>query len=298
MFIVAIVLLVLGGIARLVAVGVLPASRSAVKWTARGLVAFGVLFLFFSSFTIVSTKNVGVKTSFGAPAGEIGDGLHVKWPWQKVTEMDAAIQTDSHTAGGCINVRIANQQTACVPISIRWRIVQGKADELFKDYRTFEHVRDSLVTRYLTASVNNQLRGYNPLNSIGLSPAQGGNGNPSLSEIAGRITVQMRKEVGGQIDVLNTLIPIIHFDDATQKRINQLQQQIALTRIAEQEIKTNDARSRANNALAKSVATTPNVLVSTCLDILSTMVKQGQSVPPGFSCWPGSGLSGIIAGGK
>jgi regulator of protease activity HflC (stomatin/prohibitin superfamily) len=261
------------------------------------VVAGAVVLLFACSFVSVSTKNVGIETSFGAISGELGNGAHLIAPWKSVTEMDAAVQTDSFVKQDCLSVRIANQQTACVDVSIRWRINPSKAGELFKNFRTFEHVRDSLVTRELTQAVNNQFSNYNPLNSVigGLLP-KGQVRNPSLSVIALRVTKQMREEIGHQIEILNTIIPIAHFDSQTQSRINQLQQQIALTRIAEQQKVTNKAQADANKKLAPSISNNPNVLVAQCLDILNSMVKTHQTIPAGFSCWPGSNkLTGVIA---
>jgi hypothetical protein len=267
-------------------------GRTIVRSTGFVLLGLTLLLFFIGSIKMVGTKDVGIETSFGKTSGELSNGLHFAPPWVNVSAMDAAIQTDSYTTSGtCLNVRIANQQTACVDISIRWRIVPSQADNLFQNYRTFDNVRDSLVTRELKAAINNQLTSYNPLNSVeGAS-----NSNPPLSQIALGVTAQMKREIGSQIEVLNTIIPIMTFDPQTQARINQLQQQIALTRIAEQEQKTNQAQSKANQALAASVNTSPNVLVAQCLAILSTMVKNGQSVPAGFSCWPGSGVAGVIA---
>jgi hypothetical protein len=240
----------------------------------------------------VGTKDVGIETSFGKTAGELGPGIHLTPPWINVTTMDAAIQTDSYTKQDCLSVRVAYQQTACVHVSIRWRIEPNDADSLFQNYRTFENVRDSLVTRELTTAVNNQLENYNPLNSV----AGAQSSNPPLQQIAQNVTAQMQSEIGRDgIHVLNTLIPFIGFDPETQGRINQLQQQVALTRIADQEIVTNKAQAQANGALARSVNKTPNVLVAQCLTILNQMVKQGQSVPAGFSCWPGGSLTGVIA---
>lgn len=256
---------------------------------------FTVVLLFISCIQVVSTKNVGIETAFGSTQGELSNGLHFVAPWINVTEMDAAIQTDSYTGDNCLNVRIANQQTACVDVSIRWRIKPKKADELFQNYHTFENVRDSLVTRELIAAVNRQLGDYNPLNSVQYGAPVGVPTNPSFATIAQRVTSQMGSEIGGQIEVLNTIIPYVSFDSQTQSRINQLQQQIALTRIAEQAKATNIAQATANRALAASVNTSPNVLVAQCLTILQEMVKNGQAVPPGFSCWPGGSLTGVIA---
>src|ERR1700761_5360038 len=168
-----------------------------VAFSALGLT---VIFLLASSIQIVSTKNVGIETSFGKTSGHLSNGIHLTAPWVTVTEMDAAIQTDSYTGSSCLDVRIANQQTACVNISIRWRIQPDQADYLFQNYRTFDNVRDSLVTRELTAAVNNQLTNYNPLNSISATSTGAANypTNPSLTQIATKVTDQMRREIRQQ----------------------------------------------------------------------------------------------------
>lgn len=272
------------------------------KWFVIALAIILALETFAYSFTIVSTKNVGIETEFGAVTGHLSNGPHLIAPWATVTEMDAAIQTDSYTDsktddGPCISIRIGNQQTACVSTSIRWRINPAHADYLFKNYRTFDHVRDSLVTRELTQALNQQFSNYNPLNSLSTTNP-GDKRNPPLQVYAKRVADQMRREISSEgIEVLNTFIPYVSFDSQTQNRINQLQQQFALTRIAQQEKITNEAQAAANKALAASVNTSPNVLVSQCFSILSEMVKQGQTVPPAFSCWPGQHTGvGVIAG--
>jgi regulator of protease activity HflC (stomatin/prohibitin superfamily) len=131
---------------------------------------------FFSSFTTVSTKNVGIVTTFGHPDGELSNGAHFIAPWSKVTEMAANVQTDQYLGNSdndtsnsqqpCMDVRIANQSIACVEVTIRWRIVPGSAPELFRDYKTFDHVRDSLVTLNLKSALNNAFADYNPLSIL------------------------------------------------------------------------------------------------------------------------------------
>lgn len=275
---------------------------SSAKWLYMSAIAclvLAILMLGKATLVQVSTKNVGVETTFGKPSGELPNGLHLKWPWEKVTEMDAAIQTDTYVKSNCFQVRIANQQTACVHINFQWRINPTAAQQLFRDYRTFDHVREALVTRRLTAVVNEQLANYNPLNSVaGSDLPPGERRNPTLTQIAKGVNAQMAQEIGGKngsIEVLSTIIPLITFDSETQGRINQLQQQVALTRVAQQSQKTASAQAAANKKLSASVSNAPNVLVSHCISILETMVKNGQAVPAGFSCWPGSKLAGVIA---
>jgi regulator of protease activity HflC (stomatin/prohibitin superfamily) len=277
-----------------------PSPKKVVKVVGSVFLGLGLLFMLISSIAIVSTKNVGIETAFGRTSGHLSNGFHLIPPWDSVTEMDAAIQTDSYTRGNCLDVRIANQQTACVDISIRWRIESSAADYLFQNYRTFENVRDSLVTRELRAAINAQLADYNPLNSIQTTFTPGGPTNPSLNQVAGRVTDQMRREIGANIVVLNTIIPFISFDPATQARLNQLQQQEALTRVAQAQEQTNLAQSAANNALAQSVNNSINVLISKCLDIQQEIVKNGGI--PYSSCFSGTGSGGstnvVVTPGK
>jgi regulator of protease activity HflC (stomatin/prohibitin superfamily) len=258
-----------------------------------GVAALAVLLFVSSCLTQVSTKEFGVTTAFGRPVGSLTNGLHVKAPWDKVTEIDAAIQTDSHVQGepgSCLAVRIAHQIVACADVSIRWRIQDGAADALFQNYRDFDNIRASLVTRELSASLNKAFEDYDPL----AVDEKGNSTAPALSALSTGVATQMQAEIGSQITVLSVIVPVLHFDANTQGRINALQAQIAQTRIADQSIQTATAQALANAKLATSVAKDPNVLVNKCYDLVSEMIAKGQQVPVGFSCWPGSQSSVVV----
>jgi len=258
------------------------------------MVVAAVLLLF--SFTaIVQTRDIGIVTSFGRPIRNLDNGLHPKLPWQKVSTLDGAIQTDSYTGtGGCTDIRIGNESTACVDNSIRWRIKPDAGDVLFRDYHTMHTIRDSLVTRELKASLNDALSDYNPLDQIQANDA---GAKPNLNEFAASVTESMQSEIGDQIEVLNVIIPIIRFDDSTQQKINAYQAEVANTRIAEQREKTASAQAAANRNLSKSVSQDPNVLVSKCFDTLDEMVRNHVAVPAGFSCWPNGGSALVVPSG-
>jgi regulator of protease activity HflC (stomatin/prohibitin superfamily) len=271
-----------------------PVVRRSLRWASAALWALAAVVLVVASTVIVSTKNVGVVTSFGRPVANLSNGFHVIAPWDRVTEMDAAIQTDGHVrsgdAGGCISVRIAHQAVACADTSIRWRIREDQAATLFQDYRDFSNVGDSLVTRELSSTMNGVFESYDPLaiDEAGTSTA------PSLNALSQQVTTQMQAQVGRQVDVLNVMVSVVHFDADTQSRINALQAQVAQTRIAQQAEQTANAQAAANAALAASVSQDPNVLVSRCFDLLNEMVNKQQAVPAGFSCWPGGGSSVLV----
>lgn len=249
-----------------------------------------VMFLAWSCLTIVSTRNVGIVTSFGKPVGTLSNGIHVKWPWQHVPELNGTIRTDSQTGGfqdgKCQNgtpVRLANNSTACVDNTIRWRIQPAAGDALFRDYINDSNIRDSLVTRELNATLNAVFASYNPLSPDAAS-------GPKLGDLSDQVTKLLQQKIGAQIEIQNVIISIVHFDQQTQDKINAYQAQIANTRIAEESQKTAAAQAEANRILADSVSRDPNVLVSRCLDLINS----GKQLPVGFQCIPGNGLAVTI----
>jgi regulator of protease activity HflC (stomatin/prohibitin superfamily) len=278
-------------------------SPAESKWlpTAVPVIAFALtgLVLLSTLFTIVPTRDIGIVTSFGKPVGNLDNGIHFKLPWEKVQTLDGAIQTDSYlekNEEGCTDIRIGNESTACVDNSIRWRIKLTAGETLYKDYRDMDNIRKSLVTRELTAALNEVLSDYNPLSQIQNDAANAA--NPNLNEFSKQVADQLRSQVGDQIEIENVIIPLIHFDKPTQSKINLYQAEVANTRIATQREQTATAQAKANERLSKSVSNDPNVLVSQCLDTFNEMVKENQKIPIGFSCWPGgSGTSVVLPKG-
>src|SRR5262249_31796105 len=154
-----------------------------------------VIVLILGSTTIVSARNVGVVTTFGRPSGTLGNGLHMKAPWQSVTEMDGTIQIDNHTGEYATTVRLGNNSTAYVDNSVRWRIQPSAADELFLDYRQFENVRDNLVTRELRAALNEVFADFDPL-------APENTEGTNVQALGDKVAEKLRSKVGGQIEIL------------------------------------------------------------------------------------------------
>jgi hypothetical protein len=205
------------------------AMRIAV--VAGGLLVF-VLIL--GSTTIVSTRNIGVVTTFGRPGGTLTNGLHWKAPWQSVTEMNGTIQIDNHTGEQATTVRL-----------------RAALNEVFADF-------DPLA----------------PENSDGAN----------VQALGDKVAEKLRTKVGGQIEIINVIVPLVNYDQATQDRINALNVEKANTRVAEQRAKTAAAEAKANEVLAASVTNDPNVLVSKCLDA----AREAHISPLG--CWPNTSV--------
>lgn len=275
LFITAIILFIAAGIAY-------PLFKNDSILPAVGLALVGLIALVFASTTIVSTKNVGVVTTFGRPTDSLSNGLHVKAPWSKVTELDGAVQINHETS----DVRLGNNSMAGVENSIQWRITPDKADQLFLDYRSFDSIKDNLVSRQITASLNEVFASYNPLEAVAVAkpgetavPAQPG---IDLNKLSKLVEEDLRERVNGKVEIISVIIPLVRFDDQTQQKLDAFQQEIGNTRIAQQKQLTAGAEAEANKALSASVNNDPNVLVSKCLDI----VKSSNHSPLG--CWPGT----------
>jgi regulator of protease activity HflC (stomatin/prohibitin superfamily) len=250
-----------------------------------------------SSFVVVSTRNVGIVTTFGKPVGTIPNGLHFTWPWQSVTEMDGSIQIDQHKDddggdghGNSIVVRLGNNSNAWADTSVRWEIKLDAADDLFLQYKTFDNVRANLITRNLQVALNEVFATYNPLGSIAAgtpAPAAPTTSESQLPALAKRATEIMQAKVEDQVRVFEVQIPTIAFDGETQAKIDQLNQQRAATAVAIESQRTASEQAKANDNIAASLQD-PNVLVSKCLDV----VKEKGGSPLG--CWPNSTSAPVL----
>jgi hypothetical protein len=156
---------------------------------------------------------------------------------------------------------------------VRWRIQPAAADELFLDYRDFENVLDNLVTRERRAALNEVFSDFDP-------PAPENSDGANVQTLGDQVAEKVRTKVGGQIEIINVIVPLVNYDEATQDRINALNVEKANTRVAEQRAKRAEAGAKANEILAASMSNDPNVLVGKCLDA----PREAHRSPLG--CWP------------
>lgn len=242
--------------------------------------AVGLTLLVLGCFTIVGTRQIAIQTSFGRPVGAaFNNGLHFKAPWTITHEMDGAIQIDKYVKDGNndnrILVRLGNSSTAQADVSIRWQMKQSAAPELYQQYKTFDNVRVNLVERNLAVGLNEVFASFDPLapQNLDRSPL------PDLAKHAADI---LRREVGGQVDIIDVNIPTISYDQGTEDKINQLNQQRAQTSIASEAQKTAEQQARANEILSQSISHDPNVIVQNCIN---AAIAKGISP---LGCWPGT----------
>lgn len=240
-------------------VAVSPRMAVSTRAAGGGVLLLGIVMIVATSTVAVPARTVGVVTAFGKPTGTLSNGLHLVKPWEEVEKMDASLQTNRYTGDSAIGVRLANQSEAKADASIQWQLREEDAEQMYLDYREFERIHNDLVDREFRASVNAVLASYNPLDADAI--AEGGT---DLNEFADDIKEDMQKRMGGAVEVRSVALPIINYDEDTQRKIDQLQSEVANTRAAEQSKKTAKEIAEANEIMRKSLS--DEVLSQRCIE--------------------------------
>lgn len=233
--------------------------ESSIRAAGGGALVLGVIMIALACTVAVPARTVGVVTAFGKPTGTLSNGLHLIKPWERVEKVDASLQTNRYTGDSAIGVRLANQSEARADASIQWQLREEDAEQMYLDYREFERIHTDLVDREFRASVNAVLARYNPLDAQAI--AEGG---IDLNSFADDIKKDMQKRMGGAVEVRSVALPIINYDEDTQRKIDQLQSEVANTRAAEQSKKTAREIAEANEILRKSLS--DEVLSQRCIE--------------------------------
>lgn len=260
---------------------VLSSEKTGARTAGGVLLVVGVMIIALAMTVMVPARTVGVVTAFGKPTGTLPNGLHVVKPWEKVEKMDASLQTNRYTGDVAINVRLANQSEARADASIQWQLREEDAEKMYLDYREFERIQSDLVDREFRASVNAVLARYNPLDAEAI--AEGG---IDLNKYAEDIKTDMQNRMGGAVEVRSVALPIINYDQETQRKIDQLQSEVANTRAAEQSKKTAREIAEANEILRRSLSA--EVLSQRCIEA----AEKVGAAPVG--CIEGAGATPLV----
>lgn len=268
------------------------------------LLVIGFTILVFDSFTIVPARNVGIVVTFGKAEQTLNNGFHWVKPWSTIEKVDGTVQNinlDSDTHN-CITVRLANQTTACIDLTLQWNLdQQGHANDLWQRYRgkdgdVIGHVGKNVVERELIRALGNVFKTYNPLTVLTDPTSK----QPSADDLAKAALTQVQESVDPGIVVSTLLIPTggVHYDDVTQQKLNAFAQALADTQIATQNKLTAEQQKLANDLLAAASSNDPGVKYQNCLNLMKDLAakNQLQNLPQTFNCSE-SGTP-VIIGGK
>ena len=291
-------------------------SRNPRVWTIIGgilgiIIAGG--FFFLSLFQSVPTKSVGVITSYGKVIGTpYGPGGHLMEPWRTLNIVQDTIQsdsflqsssTDTYTNSGakgyCITVRLAGSQEGCADVQLQTQTDEAAIPELYANYSSYgasliQDIDQYVVKRDLVTVLNHTLGDYNPIADVTSTLNNGG--TSQFSGFDPELLAQMQSDLSGEVKVLNINLQYVHYDSATQDRINSIATQYAETQVARVEETTNAAISAANAALVRQNSLSPALLQNECYTTTQQAIKAGYTLPAGWSC---SGASpGLLIQGK
>src|SRR6185437_6519631 len=151
-----------------------------------------LILFFISGIREVPNKSIGVPTSIGKVGTVMRPGLHHTAPWTRVNILPETVQTTtfegcqgafctgSHpTHGNCLEVRIGGQQTACLDVTIQWRILDSGGPGLYNNYGSsgngsvISDITNAVVVRELKSVVNAQMGDYNPIQDVAANATSG-----------------------------------------------------------------------------------------------------------------------------
>lgn len=253
----------------------------------------GCVTVIMDSFTIIPARNVGIVNTFGKAEGALENGFHWVKPWSSIETVDATVQNVnlSSDSKNCITVRLANQTTACVDVTVQWNIDQkANANELWQRYRgnnddVVGNVGRNVVERELRRSLNVVFEVYNPLSVLASSTATNAPA-PTTDSLAEKALREMKAHVDSGIVIDSLRISLVHFDDTTQGKLNGYAQALADTQIASQQKLTAEQQRAANDLLAAASSNDPGVRYQNCINLVKELSakNQLQNLPPAFTC--------------
>jgi regulator of protease activity HflC (stomatin/prohibitin superfamily) len=270
-------------------------TRFWAKIVTLSLAAIVAIMVFFCSFWIVGTQNVGIVRSFGKPVGVVANGPQWTAPWETVTEMDYSVQVTDFTASACdIQVRLADGQTACPKVQVRWQINTNAADSLFRRFKgSTQGVENGVLIPALQKYANIVFGDYDPVKLLNSKVPVGQKGNPSTSQLAAQVEGLIIGAIGSEVRIDFLSIPNVSYAKNVQDRINAILAQKAQTLQAEQ---TAEAQAAANRTISASVSHDPGVLISRCEDLMQEMIKNGQAPTINMCSFGGSASNVLVTG--
>lgn len=233
---------------------------------------------------------------------------------------DAAKGIASPNAGGpAINVRLANNSNAYVDLNLNWRIREGAAAKMFQDYgggNVFTTIREQLVDRQAQVMASKVFATFNPQTqttpvdptappppgqpapppgqpapvaapappNVIPTPMQGAD----LPNMAKTVKLDLQDAVGQEIEILDVRIPRLWYDQPTQQRIDQFNQNVQETLNAAQQVKTAEQQRLAAEQRAKQPPPDLRIAISNCVNTAAAEHRDASG------CWGQIGGTPLI----
>lgn len=273
--------LILAGVLALVLVGGILFALFAGEYDRAGgvgtaIVAFLLLVAVTIGFSVttVGARAVGIETAFGRYERTLSNGFHFKAPWASVEEFSTQIQPLDREN---LPVGYEGGGNGDVDVTVRWTIDPEAAENLWKKYRTFDNVRDQLVSSTVNDSLRAVLGQYTPNEA-----KAGENLRPITQAVVNDLTTNLADD-GIEIDSVS--IKNIALDDATQRSISKTVTAAQDVERAKQEQERAKIDAETARIREQSGSLSRQSLVRYCLEVTNSWdVSKNGPLPATWNC--------------
>jgi len=265
------------------------------------VLSFGLFFI--GGLKHVPSRSIGIPSSFSQVGSKAyGPGYHETWkPWLNLTDATETIQktqfsgcwgqyctSPNQPRGYCLEVRIGGQQTACVDVTVKWRMNKQTAGQQYLNYANqddnlVDAVRDNEIIPELHTAENTELDGYNPITD---AKQLGTGANSQYLTFANLVEQKVKDDLGTQVQIISVNQPLAYYTASTETFLHQIQNKAAEDQVAILHQKVNSDQKLALENLG-----TPTLAQLEYLCVTSTVVHAA-----GWTCFGGN--SSIAVSGK
>lgn len=252
------------------------------RYGALGLTALAVILLLLftavCSLARVEARQVGVETLFGKYTRTLQPGWQWQNPMAKVEKFDTKLQTtDVNPAVGFKGGGGGTQ-----PANVQWEITSEEAEALWKDFGTFEDVKDRLVIKTTDDTIDRAMKEYTPAET--LQPE-------NAAELRSTVKDELAKRLAPYgVTVRDVLMPTPNFNDKAREYLDRVQ--AAQSNLTRSQIEKETAENDAAADKIRNREASPESITLECLDTMRTWNDDNNGqLPAGFQCIPGAGTS-------
>lgn len=238
------------------------------------------------SITTVDARAVGIQTSFGRYTNTLENGLQLTAPWSSVEEFSTLNQTLKLNGDSSVPVSFSGGSAGSADVTIRWATTAEGAEEQWKQYRTFDNVRDQLVEPESRNAFRTEFSNYTPVEAI-----DGTTLNTITKNVDDALTATLKKS---GVHVVSVQVTNVKLGERAQTALDRIVQANADTERATSE----QARAviEAETARIRQQSQTPEALQRYCLEVLNSWdVEKNGNPPTMLNCGLG-GTAPVIVG--
>lgn len=250
-----------------------------------GFVAFVMLIgviLGVMSATTVGARSVGIQTQFGQYKATLDSGFHWTNPFSSVEEFSTQVQDLDIT----VPVSFDGGSSGNAVLTVLWAIDAEDAEQLWKDWKTFDRVRDRLVAPAARTTTAAAFSTYTP------DSARDGANRVVLQDA---ILDELRSTIDGGVNIRSIQLTDVQLGERAQAAVDRIVEATANTQRAEEEQLR--ATVEAETARIRQQSQTPEALQRYCLEIVNAWnVGANGPLPATFNCSLSNDNTPVIVG--